>query len=250
MIQNKILKPTLLYSSELQQAYDFFNKAIFHGELPECIIVLCNTNKKVLGYYHQDEYLDITSSTIVDKIALNPQFFASRGLENTLSTLVHEMCHLWRWRCCGKPPRAGYHCKKWASKMKEVGLYPSDTGVLGGKETGQRVSHFILACGPFKTACQSLLDSGFLLTYMHKWQFRDTCLNLNDSELLKAKPELKEIISVVDTTATPKHTNKSNRIKYTCEACCLNIWGKPGLILICGSCRNEFKPELIEQDEE
>jgi len=32
-----------------------------------------------------------------DEIALNPSTFRSRSTEETLSTLVHEMCHLWQF---------------------------------------------------------------------------------------------------------------------------------------------------------
>jgi hypothetical protein len=36
--------------------------------------------------------------------------------------------------------------------MERVGLMPSSTGEPGGKRTGQKVSHYILADGPFARA--------------------------------------------------------------------------------------------------
>ncbi|WP_092746094.1 hypothetical protein [Paracidovorax valerianellae] len=36
--------------------------------------------------------------------------------------------------------------------------------------------------------------------------------------------------------------NKSNRAKYVCP-CEKQVWGKPGLLLICGSCRKDFEAQ-------
>ena len=52
----------------------------------------------------------------------------------------------------GKPSRGGYHNKEWAEKMKEVGLIPSNTGLPGGKQTGQRMTHFFTKNGAFQKA--------------------------------------------------------------------------------------------------
>jgi len=38
---------------------------------------------------------------------------------------------------------------KWAEHMRGVGLIPSDTGAPGGREVGQRVTHYIEAGGGF-----------------------------------------------------------------------------------------------------
>ena len=37
---------------------------------------------------------------------------------------------------------------------------------------------------------------------------------------------------------TSKPMSKSGRIKYTCASCRINVWGKPGLSVSCGSCDN------------
>lgn len=61
---------------------------------------------------------------------------------------VRKTAHLWQHHF-GKPSRAGYHNKEWAAKMLAIGLYPSDTGRPGGKETGQSCSHYIVESGPY-----------------------------------------------------------------------------------------------------
>ena len=79
-----------------------------------------------------------------------------------LSTLVHEMAHVWQ-QTYGKPPRKGYHDRQWAAKMLEVGLQPSTTGEPGGKETGQSMSHYILPGGRYAEAFAKLAARGFQL---------------------------------------------------------------------------------------
>jgi hypothetical protein len=49
----------------------------------------------------------------------------------------------------GTAPKRGYHNKEWAAKMKTVGLYPSNSGMVGGRETGQQMTHYIIPHGVF-----------------------------------------------------------------------------------------------------
>jgi hypothetical protein len=66
------------------------------------------------------------------------------------------MVHLWQHHF-RKPPRKSYHDREWASQMREIGLIPTATGEVGGKETGQKMFHLIAEDGNFKRACQRLL---------------------------------------------------------------------------------------------
>jgi len=50
--------------------------------------------------------------------------------------------------------------------MRLVGLIPSDIAQPGGKETGQRVSHYNAAGGPFKAAFAELEGEGFDALYV------------------------------------------------------------------------------------
>ncbi len=49
--------------------------------------------------------------------------------------------------------------------MKAIGLYPSHSGELDGKETGQKMDQYLLTGGPFDTSCDALIAQGFSL----KW---------------------------------------------------------------------------------
>src|SRR5437764_10231537 len=77
-----------------------------------------------------------------------------------LSTLVHEMCHVWQ-QTHGKTPRKGYHDRQWAAEMKAVGLQPSSTDEEGGAETGQSVSHYLLPGGRYAMTYAKLAATGF-----------------------------------------------------------------------------------------
>jgi hypothetical protein len=87
--------------------------------------------------------------------------------------------------------------------MKAVGLFPSSTGPPSGKETGQKVSHYIIEDGPFVAAFGRLKASGFEL----RWQSR-----ANDRERQK---------------------KAASKTKYTCPQYGQNAWAKPGASLIC-----------------
>jgi len=205
--------PTSQTYGEFQEAYDFFNRALFNGALPACLITL-QRKARAYGYFSPQRFGAKDGGT-TDEIAMNPSTFALRSDRETLSTLVHEMVHLWQEHF-GEPPRRCYHDRQWAAKMKEVGLIPSDTGEPGGKETGQSMTHYIEEGGAFDRACVDLLGAGFRLTWA------DRALDAGDSE---------------------KKSKAGKRAKYTCPACSFNAWAKPEAKLICGECEETMLAE-------
>ncbi|MEP4192023.1 MAG: SprT-like domain-containing protein, partial [Sneathiella sp.] len=201
-------KPTEEAHEQLQKAYDFFNQSLFSGRLPSCLIIHARKGR-TYGYYSPDRWEREGAVRAVDEIALNPQHFRNRSIEDVLSTLVHEMTHLEQHHF-GKPARRGYHDRAWGELMKRVGLYPSQTGKPGGKETGQQMTHYILKNGPFEKTVKELLNSGFSLTWS------DT---------------IQEGASDNSDPANPK---KKSKWKFTCSACGQNSWGKADTKIICG----------------
>lgn len=198
----------------LSAAFDFFNRRLFAGALPPALITL-QRQAGSRGYYSAKRFEgrgDQNRQT--DEIALNPATFEGRTDTEVLSTLVHEMVHEWQEHL-GHPSRRCYHNQEWANKMEAVGLMPSDTGQPGGKRVGQRVTHYILARGPFDLACHELLKGGVQV----EWQSRE-----NPPAVTKAKAR--------------------SKTKYSCPGCELNVWGKPGLHLVCGDCEEN----LVEED--
>jgi SprT-like family len=206
--------PTRRAYSDLDRAYDFFNRRLFGGLLPRCLITL-RARKGSYGFFAGERFGAAAGKEIVDEIALNPTRFKERGPKKVLSTLVHEMTHCWQDRF-GKPTRGGYHNREWALKMRSIGLVPSSTGAPGGKETGQRMSHYIEPGGAFDRACDALLADGVTVAYVERW---------SDDE---AKAVRKK--------------KAASKTRFTCPSCDAHAWGKPDLHLVCGDCEERMLP--------
>ena len=130
-------KPTKQAYTELQTAYDFFNRKLFSGKLPPCLITMQRKNR-TLGYFSGNRWADRTGA-VTDEIAMNPMHFSGRSVEDVLSTLAHEMAHLWQHHC-GTSSRNGYHNREWGAKMDEIGLCPSQMGAYRPDGQGQAIS--------------------------------------------------------------------------------------------------------------
>jgi hypothetical protein len=221
------MKPTEQEYTELQQAFDFFNAELFSGKLPSCIITL-QREYRTYGYF-SNEAFESRTGDVADEIAMNPLHFGNRPVKDVLSTLVHEMVHLWQHHL-GKPGRGRYHNKQWAAKMEEIGLFPSDTGEPGGKRTGDKMSHYIVEGGRYDQAYTKLIAGrdGFTISWFDRISYLLAPIEISGTEGGSADDE--------DGDGEPKRTNKSNRVKYSCPNCKLNVWGKPEIYVICGAC--------------
>ena len=189
---------------DLQTAYDFFNAELFGGKLPQVLITL-QRKSHAYGYFSPNKFAGRGTKDKAHELALNPDLFVGRTDREIFSTLAHEQAHVWQ-ETFGKTPRGGYHNKQWGTEMKRIGLYPSATGKPGGKETGQKVSHYILDGGLYAIAYAKLESQGLKLT----WE------SLSKAVVRAAK--------------------KESKLKYTCTNCGQNSWAKPGAVLICGVC--------------
>jgi hypothetical protein len=203
---NRIEGPTGEAYGPFQHAYDHYNRQLFEGTLPRCVVTL-KKSRAALGHFARREFMRLDDpDTRTDEINLNPNAFKVRSIADVLSTLVHEMAHLWQHHF-GKESRSGYHNKQWADHMEALGLMPSSGGLPGGKRTGGRVSHYIIEGGKFATTTQALLASGFALNWC-----------------AEAQP--------------PRGGLSGRRVKYHCERCGLNLWAKthPLLFITCPVC--------------
>jgi hypothetical protein len=205
------MKATKELYEALNNAYSYFNKGLFKGELPEVVLTLRRarmakgmaassiwkkSNGKVNKYFHE--------------ISISP-YWLLEPLIKVYSTLVHEQCHIWQFEY-GKPGKYGYHNLQWARKMEEVGLTPSTTGKEGGKKTGYSLSHYVTPSGKYE-------------------------------ELFKTLPK-KCYLPSVSIEGNYKPDNRRNKVKYHCCNCNYSVWGKQDLSLICGCCKNHLiQPE-------
>ena len=187
----------------LSGAFDYFNRRLFGGELRTVLITL-QRKARMRGYYWREKFGGrLDPERRVDEIALNPATFEERSDTDILSTLVHEMVHL--WQCpFGAPSGGNYHNRQWSEKMESLGLMPSETGLPGGARTGRPMSHYVLEGGAFDEACARLLAGGVRV----EWNSRKG-----------------------------KERGTNSKTKFTCPRCGCNAWGCPNLRLICGDCQ-------------
>jgi SprT-like family len=197
---------TPLEYGALYAAFEHFNKELFGGCLPD-VFIAYQRKAGMLGHFSADRYSGRVDELGRHELALNPDSFIERADKQIASTVVHEMVHHWQHHF-GKTGSRGYHNKEWAAKMKAVGLQPSNTGAIGGKETGQRMSHYIIPGGPFVQSYNKLAATGWKLN-------------------LQSAPR-------------PGGTGKPNkdRPKSTCPRCGGNAWSKPNYQLACVDCGN------------
>jgi predicted SprT family Zn-dependent metalloprotease len=200
---DKPLAITPVEYSGLQEAFDHFNSALFEGALPD-VFITYQRKAHSAGYFSPDRFAARVGDFGKHELALNPDGFIGQTDEQVCQTLVHEQTHVWQ-HVFGTPSARGYHNREWAAKMKSIGLQPSSTGMVGGKENGQRMSDYVIPGGPFTQAYAKLAATG--------WK-----LNLQSAH--RAGP--------------PKVAD--SKTKFTCAGCGQNAWGKPDLAIVCEPC--------------
>jgi hypothetical protein len=218
------IMPTQETYEQLQTAYDYLNTALIEkflqNRLLHCLITL-QRHRGTYGYFAPKRF-GRKDGQRTDEMALNPEHFVD-GTQEILSTLAHEMVHMWQHHF-GKPGRGRYHNSEWAAKMRHIGLHPSDTGKEGGKQTGDCVSHYVVADGPFARTVKKLLDSGFEITW--------------------AEVKATELSSSGDGAGQDGAGGSlsGKRTKYKCPQCDLNAWAKAGAELLCGKDNMTMEP--------
>jgi hypothetical protein len=214
--------PSISTYKALIGAYQFFNKSLFNNLLPNCMITLQRKNGSY-GYFGGDRFINEKSEILTSEISLNPKTCATRSFSETMSTLVHEMCHCWQFYFSEHENRIGtqrgYHDQEWATKMISIGLMPSDTGKEGGKKTGKKITHYIITGGAFDIACSHMLMEGYELIW------REWIRSIPHRKTGEQGTQLK--------IETKKDTSK---IRFTCPICNLNAWAKESARLACLGC--------------
>lgn len=233
--------PTGELYSQLQRAGEFFNVALFNGELPPHVLTL-QRERGVAGHFSAKRWAHISGEK-AHEIALNPKNFASCSLVQLFQTIVHEQCHLWQFEH-GNPSRPGYHNKEWADKMLKIGLVPSATGLPGGSRVGQKMSDYPDPSGGFLRACNELIETGFALTWVDRG-FSFSKANRSNRNLYahdsNHSSKLNEVLRVRFRDLKPNAEDVTAKIKrktkYMCPTCGTKAWGKPRLNILCGECK-------------
>lgn len=219
-------KPTAETASEWQHAYDFFNTELFGGELPNCLITV-KAQPRSRGFFAWDRWDNQQTAEKTDEISMNSLLFAHQGLNVTLSTLVHEMCHLWHYRCEPETFSKTYHNKHWADKMETVGLMPTVDGTKTGARTGRSATHYIVEGGVFEAAAALLIERhGFGLTWAEAGGVAPSGTPTAGGVVTGA--------GVLPVTAS-RAKKRASKTKFSCWDCGANAWAKDSAKLLCGN---------------
>ena len=253
--------PTEELYSNLDLAYEHFNRKLFAGQLPVCLITM-QRKANTFGYFSAmrwaqfklitpNETVQSDTTTTTHEIALNPAYFAGRPIIEVFQTLVHEMVHLWQFEF-GTPSIKTYHNKEWADKMESIGLMPSATGLPGGKRTGQNMADYPIKGGLFYNECLSLCTSGFRLNWIDRAYVpavREHVLQISSGDSEHDEAESNEsndstsmtealLYTTVETVIeSTKPDVPSSKQAHQCKQCGQKAWGKATLKLICGVCK-------------
>lgn len=199
--------PTMQTYAHLTHGFSFFDRVLFDNQLPSALITF-QRKKGMMGYFRRRQFESFDGVTAADEIALNPLHF-ELGDKETLSTLGHEMVHLWQFHF-GKVANPGDHNEEWATKMISIGLIPSHNALPGGKQTGRRMSHYIQPGGRFDRAADELIANGFVVAFVEQ-----------------TSPEQQQL----------KMKKRASKTRFKCESCRQVAWAKPGSELDCRRCR-------------
>jgi hypothetical protein len=214
VVKTAAAAPTVAEYSGLQAAYERINAELFGNELPNVMIVLTRKPHSN-GHFGADRFETREGHAKRHEVSLNPDRFFGRTDKEILRTLAHEAVHVLQ-EVRGVAPKRAYHNKNFAAEMKERGLYPSNTGAPGGKETGAQMSHYIIPGGAFEHSYERLRDTGWKLN--------------------------------VQSTIVPGPTRRKrdDKTTFTCSLCDVNAWGRKSLFPVCGSCLVENYPDLAD----
>lgn len=228
-MQKKEENITVIQFNVLNELYRFYNRELFSGELPECLINLSRKNGAA-GFFSPASWVKGNKHTgmQIHEISINPDHILSDDME-WHQTLVHEMCHLWQQEF-GSPSRKCYHDKQWADKMELCGLTPSSTHRPGGKRTGQRMGDYPTPGGVF-------LDAYAEACKIFSLPYKQRSALAKEAYYLHAGTDTGNVVML---PALPANGKQGVKATYVC-GCGNKVWGRPELNIVCGSCSTSFE---------
>jgi len=258
---DETLDPTMDTYGDLTRAFEYFNQNLFDGRATPCLITL-RASGRSLGYFSPNRFVR-PDGRQTHEIALNPEQFGASTIENSLSTLVHEMVHLLQFEQ-GTAGRKAYHNRAFADEMLRIGLPTSSTGRPGGAVVGEHMSHYIAEDGPFLSFCRQLVDAGFRARWADRFATRPiyeyfpdeppssgpaaapsadsapTIRAPSSGKYAGGQPSLITTAPDLFKKPLPTKAKATNRVKFVCPSCKDAAWGKPSLSIVCGRCTRPF----------
>lgn len=157
----------------LERIFHRFNEELFKGALGEAldfndiVLTLERKNKQIgLLSYRKFKKLEDLVPTYKHQISLNPEYFAIAPKIDVLRVFCQELVRLYRYIYGEKEKmKTDYYDEHFGEYMMTIGLQPSNTGKMGGKEVGKKMSSYILPDGLFLSVCNGLVEDGILLNW-------------------------------------------------------------------------------------
>jgi hypothetical protein len=233
------VNPTSQLYGQLVEIARQFNRKLFANALPLPLFSLTREGA-ALGHLSRRRWVDRTSEPVCE-IALSRSLFSEQSWLSLMQTIAVLQCQLWQ-QLFGSPGRPGYHNAQLADKLEEIGLMPTATGDVGGRRTGQSVTVYPIDDGLFIRTCIELMDGPVLAPVSIPWLTEAASHPLVDQLKLAARARARLLAPVGDfSDAEPLEANDAlkalkRKLKYSCPKCSANVWGRPGLALMCQTC--------------
>lgn len=188
--------------------YDYYNECLFKSQLPYTIVQIL-PNQKVLNKVIPGKCTNVANDRNADyKIQFSLSALKMKDV-SLHALLVHNMTHIYQSSFGNVPVASGYHNIEWSKKMQEIGLMPTTTGKIGGKNIGPYVTQYAIKNGPFDKAFHQI-----------------------ENKCGVFKENLKHIKK---NLVTSEHY----RYSYQCD-CNHTIAAKAGLNIVCLDCQQRF----------
>ena len=231
-------KITKVIYSKMQTAVDEIEKYFFTSKKLEkfpsvLYAVNYSCSRGVVAYVRPNSLYDTDKKEVVQYLCINPSFL-SRGLEYLLSTLVHELCHVYEIAYI-HIPRGGYHTKEWAGLMEGCGLAPR-------YHNASRTS-----------VDETIIEGGAFVSFVEYFtkKYGANYFNLTTHDCIVTDDGNKPTTPAddgrprADNADKPIKVYNRNKIKYTCSGCGAKVWGKSNLHIVCADCTAKDGKNLI-----
>ena len=234
-------KTTLEVYQKFQKAVDLIEEKFFTGKgkqsFPRYVLAINNKCKSVVCAFVQNNALfDKLNGDKIQYLGINPRYLA-QGNEHVLSTLCHELCHIYE-NAFIHIPRGGYHDKAWADLMKDCGLEPV---YLNKSKTS--VNEKIIEGGGFEAFVKDFTEE--YGDYFNVVEYSQTVAQGYKDRNPDSDADLSDA-PAADNADKPVKVYNRNKTKYTCRCCGLTVWGKAGLDISCNDCMETLDEEEKE----
>lgn len=205
---------------ELARVYDCLNKDFYEGKLPSAIITLQSQSAgggHVYGWASKDRWIDIDGNKYYE-LNISAEYL-TRDIYNLISTLNHEMVHIYCWENDIKDTSNNYryHNKRFKTEAEKRGLVIEKAPTVGFSVTS---------------------PSDTFIEYIDKLDIGDVF------KVSRFDP------STAADSESDKPKKRKKRPFYECPECGTTLRGKPGLKILCGECECAFEYKEFNEDNE